>query len=134
MRVEKIVLRKENIASTNSTAFAHSTLAAKGMRELNWKPGQSAELSVLGEEARSAPGRYSASMLELSGNRMRLAAELPAGMELKAGSAVRLEWEAQLLLGQVLNTEPGGFWMEIHHMLLDTGAPSWQKNGWQRAG
>ena len=94
----------------------HSTLAAKAMRELNWKPGQSADLSVLGE---------------LSGKRMRLAAEWPAEMKLKGGAAVRLEWHGQLLLGQVLSTEPGGFWMEIHHMLLDAGGLSWQKNGWQ---
>jgi hypothetical protein len=35
-------------------------------------------------------------------------------------------------LGEVLNAEPGGFWIEIHHMLLDTAGLSWQKAGWQR--
>jgi hypothetical protein len=35
-------------------------------------------------------------------------------------------------LGQVLNTDPGGFWMEIQHMQLDTGGMSWQEKGWQR--
>ena len=53
-------------------------------------------------------------------------------MKMKSGAAVRLEWDGQLLLGQVLSTEPGGFWMEIHHMLLDAAGLSWQKNGWQR--
>ena len=57
---------------------------------------------------------------------------LAAGVNVKGGAAVRLEWDGQLLLGQVLNTEPGGFWMEIHHMLLDTAGLSWQKSGWQR--
>ena len=59
---------------------------------------------------------------------MRLAAEL----KVQSGAAVRLEWDGQLLLGQVLNSGSDGFWMEIHHMLLDTGALSWQKKGWQR--
>ena len=94
------------------------------MRELNWKPEQSAELSVLGEGAGSPlPVR----ILDLSGKRARLAVELPV----KSGAAVRLEWDGQLLLGQVLNPEPGGFWMEIHHM-LDTAELNWQKQGWQR--
>ncbi len=121
MRVEKRLLRKENIA------FTHSTLAAKAMRELNWKPEQSAELSVLGEAACAGPARV-ARILELSGKRMRLAAVL----KIKSGAAVRLEWDGQLLLGLVMTTDHGGFWMEIHHMLLDTGALSWQKKGWQR--
>lgn len=94
------------------------------MRELNWKPEQSVELSVLGEGACTGPAR----ILEYSGKRMRLA----AGLKVKSGAAVRLEWDGQLLLGQVLNTDPGGFWMEIHHMLLDTGGMSWQEKGWQR--
>jgi len=94
------------------------------MRELNWKPEQSAELSVLGEGACAGPAR----ILEFSGKRMRLA----TGLKVKSGAAVRLEWDGQLLLGQVLNVEPGGFWMDIQHMLLDTGALSWQKKGWQR--
>jgi len=99
------------------------------MRELNWKPGQSAELSVLGEGACSAPAR----ILDFSGKRMRLAADLPAEIKVTSGAAVRLEWDGQLLLGQVLNTDPGGFWMEIQHMLLDTGGMSWQEKGWQHA-
>jgi len=122
MRVEKRFLRKENIA------FTHSTLAAKAMRELNWKPGQSAELSVLGEAACAGSAGHPARILEFSGKRIRLAAAL----KVKGGAAVRLEWDGQLLLGQVLTTEPGGFWMEIHHMLLDTAGLSWQKKGWQR--
>ena len=95
------------------------------MRELNWKPEQSAELSVLGEGACAGPAR----ILEFSGKRMRLA----AGLKVKSGAAVRLEWDGQMLLGQVLNTDPGGFWMEIQHMLLDTGGMSWQEKGWQHA-
>ena len=98
------------------------------MRELNWKPEQSAELSVLGQGACTAPGGQPARILEFSGKRMRLA----AGLKVNGGTAVRLEWDGQLLLGQVLNAEPGGFWMEIHHMLLDAGGLSWQKTGWQR--
>ena len=93
------------------------------MRELNWKPEQSAELSVLGEGACAGPAR----ILEFSGKRMHLA----AGLQVKSGAAVRLEWDGQMLLGQVLNTDPGGFWMEIHHMLLDTAGVSWRRNGWQ---
>jgi hypothetical protein len=58
---------------------------------------------------------------------------LPAEIKVASGAAVRLEWNGQLLLGQVLNAEPGGFWMEIHHMLLDTVGISWQKSAWQRA-
>jgi hypothetical protein len=100
------------------------------MRELNWQPGQSAEWSVLGAGASASPAVQPARILEFSGKRIRVAAELPAA--LKGGAAVRLEWDGQLLLGQVLNTEPGGFWMEIHHMVLDAGGTSWRKNGWQR--
>jgi hypothetical protein len=96
------------------------------MRELNWKPEQSVELSVLGG---GGPDRQPARILELSGKRLHLGAELPV----KGGAAVRLEWDGQLLLGQVLNTEPGGFWMEIHHMLLDTAGLSWQRQRWQSA-
>jgi len=98
------------------------------MRELNWKPEQSAELSVLGDTAGAGPASHAVRILECSGKRLRLAAELPV----ESGAAVRLEWEGQLLLGQVLNAAPGGFWMEIHHMLLDTAGLSWQKQGWQR--
>ena len=55
----------------------HSTLAAKAMRELNWKPGQSAELSILTEGARAGAAECPARILEFSGKRMRLAADLP---------------------------------------------------------
>jgi hypothetical protein len=102
------------------------------MRELKWKLQQCAELSVLG------PGSCigTARILELSGKRLRLAVdmpvEMPSGLQLEGGAAVRLEWDGQLLLGEVLNTEPGGFWMEIQHMLLDTAGLRWQENGWQR--
>jgi len=98
------------------------------MRELNWKPGQPASLSVLGEATSAGPAAQPVRILEFSGKRMRLAAELPV----EGGAAVRLEWDGQLLLGEVLNIEPDGFWMEIHHMLLDAAGLSWQKNGWQR--
>jgi hypothetical protein len=97
------------------------------MRELSWRPGQSAELSVLGDAACVGPARI-ARILEYSGKRIRLAAEL----KVQSGAAVRLEWDGQLLLGQVLTSGSDGFWMEIHHILLDTGALSWQKKGWQR--
>ena len=66
------------------------------MRELNWKPGQAVEMSVLGEEGCAGAGR----ILELSGRRMRLG----AGLTVKTGAAVRLEWDGQLVLGEVLNT------------------------------
>ena len=94
------------------------------MRELNWKPEQSVALSVLGEGA----GAGAAHILELSGKRMRLG----AGLTVKTGAAVRLEWDGQMVLGEVLQTELSGFWIEIHHMLLDTAALSWQQQGWQR--
>lgn len=93
------------------------------MRELNWKVGQSAALTVLGGGTPGGPAR----ILEFAGKRMHLAAAL----NVNRGAAVRVEWDGQLLLGQVLSIEPGGFWMEIHHMLLDTAGLSWQKNGWQ---
>ena len=97
------------------------------MRELNWNPGQPAELGVLGDGACAESAGHPARILEVSGKRLRVAAELPV----KGGAAVRLEWDGQLLLGQVLQTEPGGFWIEIHHMLLDARGLRWQKNGWQ---
>jgi len=97
------------------------------MRELSWKPGQAAELSVLSDGASAGPARI-ARILEFSGKRVRLAAEL----RVQSGAPVRLEWDGQLLLGLVLTTDPGGFWVEIHHMLLDTGVLSWQKKGGQR--
>jgi len=95
------------------------------MRELKWEPGQSAELSVLGDGGNS---RQQSRILELTGKQVLVAAKQPV----KTGAAVRLEWNNQLLLGEVLNAEPDGFRMEIRHMLLDTDALSWQKQGWQR--
>jgi len=92
------------------------------MRELNWKPEQSVMLSVLGAETCAGGVR----ILELSGKRMRLATSLTV----KTGAAVRLEWDGQMVLGEVLNIEPSGFWIEIQHM-LDTAALTWQQ-GWQR--
>jgi hypothetical protein len=94
------------------------------MRELNWKPEQSVALSVLGDGACAGEVR----ILELSGKRMHVGGELTV----KTGAAVRLEWDGQLVLGDVLNTEPSGFWIEIRHMLLDTTALTWQRQGWQR--
>ena len=94
------------------------------MRELNWKPQQSVQLSVLGDGVCAGPARIQ----ELSGKRMRVA----AAITVKTGAAVRLEWDGQLVLGEVLNIEPPGFWIEIHHMLLDTAGLIWQKQGWQR--
>jgi hypothetical protein len=94
------------------------------VRELNWKPDQAVELSVLGEGACTGPAR----MVDVSGKRIHLAAALPV----LTGAAVRLEWDEQLVLGEVLHTEPGGFWLEIHHRVLDTAAQTWQRQGWQR--
>src|SRR5690349_5775543 len=98
MRVENSVLRKEIMALT------HSTLAAKSMRELKWTAGQSAELSGLGKgESR----RMTVTILKLAGKRLHLGAEQPV----TGGAAVRLEWDGQMVLGQVLNAHPGGFWL-----------------------
>jgi hypothetical protein len=36
------------------------------------------------------------------------------------------------VLGEVFETEPGGFWIEIHHMLLDTAELIARKQGWQQ--
>jgi hypothetical protein len=94
------------------------------MRELSWKPEQSVALSVLGDGACAGAAR----ILEVSGKRMHL----DGGLAVKTGAAVRLEWDGQLVLGEVLNIEPSGFWIEIHHMLLDTAALTWQQQGWQR--
>lgn len=94
------------------------------MRELNWKPEQAVELSVLGDTG----GAQAARILELSGKRLRVAPGLP----LAAGAAVRLEWDGQLVLGEVQNRETSGVWIEIHHMLFDTAELTWQKQGWQR--
>lgn len=102
------------------------------MRELKWNPEQPVELSVLGDGTGTVSGddnaRQCVRILEFAGKRMRLAAERPVA----GGAAVRLEWEAQLILGQVLNAEPGGFWMEIHHILVDADRQTWRKQGWQR--
>jgi hypothetical protein len=95
------------------------------MRELNWKPEQSVEMTVLGDEAAPAG---SARLLELSGKRLRVAPERAVA----AGAAVRLAWDDQLVLGEVLESGPAGAWIEIHHMLLDAAELSWQKQGWQR--
>jgi len=92
------------------------------MHELKWKPGQTVELTLLGAEARTGSAR----ILELSGKRMRLAADL----QVNDGAAVRLDWDGQLLLGQALGAGPEGFWLEIQHMLLDTAGLSWQKKAW----
>jgi hypothetical protein len=93
------------------------------MRELKWKPDQAVELRVLGE----ADSDGTARILELNGKRMRVA----AGVPVKSGAAVRLQWDGQLVLGEVLDGEPAGFWIEIQHMLLDTARLSWQKQGWE---
>jgi hypothetical protein len=92
--------------------------------QLKWKPDEPAELRVLGN---GAGALIPARILELAGKRMRLDAAAPV----EGGAAVRLEWDGQLVLGQVLEVEPGGFWMEIHHMLLDTAGMDWQKQGWR---
>jgi len=98
------------------------------MPTVNWKPEEPAELSVLGSEetARSSP--QTVHILEVSGKRVHLAAAAIVG----CGTAVRLEWGGQLVLGEVIESGPGGFWMEIHHMLLDTASLNWQKQGWHR--
>lgn len=101
------------------------------MRELNWKAGQTVELSTLGEAPAAGAVLRPARILELSGKRAHLAMDF-ASKPLPAGTAVRLEWDGQLLLGEVQQVEPSGCWMEIHHMLLDTAGLGWQKNGWQR--
>jgi hypothetical protein len=93
------------------------------MRQLNWKPEQVVAFSVLGNGVSAASAR----ILELSGKRLRLAGpDAP-----HAGAAVRLEADGQLVLGEVLYAEPEGFWIEIRHVVLDTAALSWRKQGWQ---
>lgn len=92
--------------------------------QLKWKPEEPAELRVLGNPAGALiPAR----ILELAGKCMHVRAAAP----MEGGAAVRLEWDGQLVLAQVLEVEPGGFWMEIHHMLLDTAGMDWQKQGWR---
>ena len=74
------------------------------MRELNWKAGQAAELTVLSEEAGVGPVTgLPVRILELSGKRMRL----ESNQQLKPGAAIRLEWDGQMLLGLVQNVEAG---------------------------
>jgi hypothetical protein len=95
------------------------------MYPLKWKPEEPAELRVLGNGAcAAAPAR----ILELAGKRMRVS----AAAKVEGGAAVRLEWNGQLVLGQVTEIDPDGFWLEIHHMLPDTASLDWQKQGWQR--
>ena len=93
------------------------------MRELQWSPGQAVQLDVLGEKPSSGAAR----ILEVSGKRVRLATEIKAA----AGTAIRVQWDGQMLLGEALASEPDGFWMEISHMLLDTAALNWQAQGWR---
>ena len=93
------------------------------MRELKWKPEQSVEMVVLGDTPRAGVAR----LLELSGKRMRVT----AGFPVTAGAAVRLAWDGQLLLGEVLDPAPSGFWIEIHHLLLDATELARQPQGWQ---
>ena len=99
------------------------------MRELTWKAEEPAELKVLGREPNGAAAPEPARILELSGRRVHVA----AAATVAGGAAVCLEWGGQLVLGQVLSAEPGGFWMEIHHMLLNTAELDWQKQGWPAA-
>jgi hypothetical protein len=93
------------------------------MRELEWSPEQAVQLNMLGEKPASGTAR----ILEVSGKRARLATDMKA----TAGTAVQLQWNGQMLLGEVLSSEPDGFWMEISHMLLDTAALNWQAQGWR---
>jgi hypothetical protein len=94
------------------------------MRELSWSPEQAVALSVLGDGGCAGESR----IVEVSGKRMRLDARLPV----QTGAAVRLEWDGQVVLGDVLNIEPAGFWIEIRHMLADNAALGWQQQGWRR--
>ena len=93
------------------------------MSELQWKPEQVVQLDVLGGQPAAATAR----ILELSGKRLRLATEL----KVIPGAAVRLQWDNQVLLGEVLSSESDGFWIEISHLLLDTAALMWQPQDWQ---
>jgi hypothetical protein len=90
---------------------------------LKWQPDEPAELCVLGNGAAApVPARIRA----LAGKRLRVS----TAATVAGGAPVRLDWANQLILGQVLDLEPGGFWVEIHHMLLDTAGLDWQKQGW----
>ncbi len=97
------------------------------MGELRWKPEQPAGLVLLGSAG--ADVSHDVRILDLSGRRMRISSKFCPN----AGAAVRLMWDGQLVLGEVLSAEPNGFRMEIHHMLLDNAGTSWQKNGWQHS-
>jgi hypothetical protein len=94
------------------------------MHELKWRPEQPVDFSVLDQNGSAG----TVSILELSGRRLRVSTALPV----LTGAAVRLEWDGQLVLGEVLNILPGGFWIEIHHVLFASGELHWQKMGWQR--
>jgi hypothetical protein len=98
------------------------------MHELKWQPEQVVDFSVLGEGGAENGSVGAARIQELSGRRLRITTTLPV----RTGAAVRLEWDGQLVLGEVLNTVPEGFWMEIHHVLFATEELKWQKMGWQR--
>ena len=94
------------------------------MRELQWKPDQTAQLSVLSEGTCAGAVRIQ----ELSGKRMRVT----SGLAVNTGAAVKLEWDGQVIFGEALNSDAAGIWIDIHHMLLDTPGMNWQKQGWQR--
>ena len=94
------------------------------MDQLQWKPDEPVEVSVLGERA-GAP--IPARILEIAGKRVCVG----SAAHVEGGAAVRLEGGGQLVLGEVIDTGPGRFWVEIHHMLLDTAAMNWQKQGWR---
>ena len=94
------------------------------MAQLKWQPDEPVELSILGNGA-GVP--VLARILELAGKRLRLG----VAANVEGGAAVRLEWGGQLVLGEVLDIEPGGFWVEIHHVLLGTAGMNWQKQGWR---
>ena len=89
---------------------------------LQWTAGEPVEIRVLGE---TGGGPYPARILELSGKRLRVG----AAAKIPAGAALRVDWGGQLVLGQVLNSEPEGLRIEIQHILLDTASLDWQKMG-----
>jgi hypothetical protein len=89
---------------------------------LQWTAGEPVEIRVLGE---TGGGPYAARMLELSGKRLRVG----AAAKIPGGAAVRVDWGGQLVLGQVLQSEPDGFWIEIQHTLLEMDGRNWQKMG-----
>ena len=103
-------------------ASTHSTLARREMSELQWKPDTVVQLEVLGEK----PSAGTVRIVEITGKRLRMR----TGLKLPAGAAVRLQWDGQMVFGEVLASEADGCWMEIQHMLLDTAALNWQQQGW----